>query len=87
MSQNLGFSGLWTMGRPSSMNAMKAGFKLTAALVAVGILAVATGCGGSEPAPTATATPPPPFLDVATAQPAAVAVLEASCGRSATAAR
>ena len=55
----------------------KAASKLTAALVGLGILAIATACGGSEPAPAPTATSTPPFLDVDTPPSADVAPLEA----------
>ena len=48
---------------------------LAAAAVSASILVVATACGASDATPTA--TPTPPFLDVATAQPSAVALVEA----------
>ena len=77
MSQSVGFNGPGTTRRPLAINMVKAALKLPAALAGVGVLAIVTACGASEPAPTATATPTPPFLDVATAQPQAVDPLQA----------
>ncbi len=59
------------------VNIVKPWSRLTAALVGLGILAIAAGCGGSEPAPAPTATSTPPFLDVDTPPSADVAPLEA----------